>query len=280
MNAPRETPQRLVDLLADQALFGLSPKDEIELRKLLRDHSQIDSEEIERIVAEIEATTLRAPTEGLPADMRARILNANETKATNEPSRGERENGLPTGQMRQFTAPRSGVGKWSGMGWIVAVAASVLAILGWSGRDRGGNLNTSIDPNTARTALLASAKDLSQGKWEAQADPAAAGALGDVVWSDSAQSGFMRFMGLAANDPSSEQYQLWIFDPAQDAATPVDGGVFDIPAGQTEVVVPIRAKLHVERPTMFAVTVEKPGGVVVSKRTRLPLLAKVTQVSR
>ena len=41
------------------------------------------------------------------------------------------------------------------------------------------------------------------------------------------------------------------------------------------VCVPIDARLPIGKPTLFAITVEKPGGVVVSKRERLPLLAKV-----
>jgi hypothetical protein len=54
----------------------------------------------------------------------------------------------------------------------------------------------------------------------------------------------------------------------------LDGGVFDIPT-TGEVIVPINAKLQVREPFMFAITIEKPGGVVVSSRERLPLLAKV-----
>ena len=38
---------------------------------------------------------------------------------------------------------------------------------------------------------------------------------------------------------------------------------------------PITAKLAVHTPTLFAVTLEKPGGVVVSSRKRLVLAAKV-----
>ncbi|WP_203329112.1 hypothetical protein [Candidatus Laterigemmans baculatus] len=34
-------------------------------------------------------------------------------------------------------------------------------------------------------------------------------------------------------------------------------------------------KRELEDPYMFAVTIEKPGGVVVSSRERLPLIAKV-----
>ena len=101
------------------------------------------------------------------------------------------------------------------------------------------------------------------------------GALGDVVWSSARQQGYMRFRGLAANDPTMAQYQLWIFDADRDEAYPVDGGVFDVPAAGGDVVVRIDPRLRVSRATAFAITVEKPGGVVVSSRKRLPLLAAV-----
>jgi anti-sigma-K factor RskA len=82
----------------------------------------------------------------------------------------------------------------------------------------------------------------------------------------------MRFGGVAPNDPTEQQYQLWIFDATRPEATPVDGGVFDI--GESgEVIVPINAKLPVREAAAFAITVEQPGGVVVSDRSRLALLA-------
>ena len=127
-------------------------------------------------------------------------------------------------------------------------------------------------PSEARAQLLATASDITTLAWTATEDPAAKGASGDVVWSESQQRGFMRFVGLAVNDPKQLQYQLWIFDKHRDQAFPVDGGVFDItPAG--EVIVPISAKLPVGEPVLFAVTVEKPGGVVVSKRERIVVTA-------
>jgi hypothetical protein len=42
-----------------------------------------------------------------------------------------------------------------------------------------------------------------------------------------------------------------------------------------EVIIPINAKLKARKPAMFAVTVEKPGGVVVSDRKNIVALAKV-----
>jgi hypothetical protein len=88
-------------------------------------------------------------------------------------------------------------------------------------------------------------------------DPAAAGMSGDVVWDPSTQRGFLHFTGLAA-----KRY-------------PVDGGVFDVPANGGEVVIPIRATLMVRKPAAFAVTVEKPGGVVVSGREHVVALGAI-----
>ena len=102
----------------------------------------------------------------------------------------------------------------------------------------------------------------------------AAGAAGEVLWDPVTQRGVMRFTGLRANDPREAQYQLWIFDAARDERYPVDGGVFDIgPDG--EVLVRIDARIPVQKATLFAVTLERPGGVVVSTRERLVLAAPV-----
>ncbi len=130
-------------------------------------------------------------------------------------------------------------------------------------------------PAERRAELLARA-DALRIDWSTTADPLAQGVTGDVVWSPGAQAGYMRLVGLAPNDPRRNQYQLWIFDARRPEATPVDGGVFDI-GPQGEVLVPIEAKLEVFEPTLFAVTLEPPGGVVVSTRERLLLAAAVTR---
>jgi hypothetical protein len=56
----------------------------------------------------------------------------------------------------------------------------------------------------------------------------------------------------------------------------VDGGVFDVPANAGEVIIPIRAALMVRKPAAFAVTLEKPGGVVVSGREHVIVLGATT----
>lgn len=130
-----------------------------------------------------------------------------------------------------------------------------------------------MDAAALRAQMIASTATLVRWEFSATADPAAHGASGDVVWDPVAQRGYMRFKGLSANDAQQMQYQLWIFDGERDDRYPVDGGVFDIPA-TGEVVIPIRARLHVGKAALFAVTAERPGGVVVSGRERIVVLAK------
>ncbi len=99
-----------------------------------------------------------------------------------------------------------------------------------------------------------------------------------MVWNNAEQTGYLRIHGLAVNDPSKMQYQLWINDAARPSYALVDGGVFDV-HGTGEVIVPIDAKIEVFRPNLFAVTTERPGGVVVhedSEDSKIILAAPVT----
>ena len=177
-------------------------------------------------------------------------------------------------------------------GWAVAAGLGFVLLSRWTPAPQEGIPRApdtaAVGPAAAvpaekrRERLLADEPDVISFAWEAGKDPSvkalpAGMTHGDVVWSQSRQQGYMRFRGLAANDPAIEQYQLWIFDEERDAAHPVDGGVFDVADTDAdgEVCVPIDARLPIGKPTLFAITVEKPGGVVVSTRERLPLLAKV-----
>ena len=126
-----------------------------------------------------------------------------------------------------------------------------------------------------RVALLEGQRFVLRRGWAAAGDSTGIGVQGDVVWDARTQSGYMRFTGLRRNDPSQEQYQLWIFDGQRDQRYPVDGGVFDAD-GAGELVVPIRARLEIRTPLAFAVTIERPGGVVVSDRRRVVVIARVT----
>jgi hypothetical protein len=132
-----------------------------------------------------------------------------------------------------------------------------------------------LTPAELREKLLA-AEGSARAEWTPTKDPLGKSASGEVVWNKEQQKGTMRFKGLAKNDPKSAQYQLWIFDKTRDEKYPVDGGVFDVDSDTGDVVVPIRATLPVNAPVLFAVTLEKPGGVVVSKREHIVVTAKMT----
>jgi hypothetical protein len=178
----------------------------------------------------------------------------------------------------QWLVALAGCGVIAGLGYVL-VSHFVLPL--WS--ETAVIQRNAPDPaEKRRERLLAEDADVIAVDWAAGKDPAVARlpagmTHGDVVWSQSRQQGYMRIRGLAANDPAVEQYRVWIFDAERGAAHPVDGGVFNVPAcdADGEVCVPIEARLPIGTPTLFAISVEKPGGATVSSRERLPLLAKV-----
>jgi anti-sigma-K factor RskA len=97
------------------------------------------------------------------------------------------------------------------------------------------------------------------------------GVSGDVVWNDELQQGYLRFVGLDANDPAIEQYQVWVIDD-RGLEQKVSGGVFNATA-EGEVIVPIKPGIDVRRVALFAVTIEEPGGTWVPDLRRRVVIA-------
>jgi anti-sigma-K factor RskA len=247
--------ERLQELLADRALVGLTGREELELARLQAETGTSDDTGYELAAAALQLA-LVAQSEPLPTALRAQLAAA----ARDFVAVAGRASPSPRPAAHVAARP---VGRWWMLsGWLAAAAAGLVALLTWTARQETPN------PARLRAALLTRAETLSLA-W-APTDLATA-ADGDVTWSQSLQQGVLRIRGLAPNDTAREQYQLWIFDSTREH--PVDGGVFDIDA--QEVLVPIDAKLTVGEPTLFAVTVEKPGGVVVSDRQRIVLTAGV-----
>ncbi len=125
-------------------------------------------------------------------------------------------------------------------------------------------------PSEAKDQLMRKASDLVESDFGGLADYR--NMTGRVIWSDALQEGYMTLTNLPVNDPAAKQYQLWIVDPDRDEK-PVDGGVFDIAAAGTAVI-PIRNPLTVTDPQAFVITMEQPGGVVVSKQQVVVAIAK------
>jgi Anti-sigma-K factor rskA len=260
-SAQRQPDEAMVDLLIKQVTEGLSTAEQRALDVLDRATVSADLREFERAAA---AVTLAggAGLEPLPPAL-AQRLAAQAAEHFASPSAAQ-----SVQKVRDLGASRN-----SAYGWIAAAACLVLGIFGWLRPPGSVAPVAQAAPSVAeqRDALLANS-DTIKLTLSATKDPAAAGVAGDVVWDPATQRGFMHFSGLAANDPLVHQYQLWIFDGARDQRYPVDGGVFDVPANAKEIVIPIRAALMVLKPAAFAVTLEKPGGAVVSSREHVVVL--------
>ncbi len=298
MNSAALRDDRLVDLLVKQTTEGVTLEEQAEIERLLATYPGADREMLARTAAAIALAGVEE--EPMPTALRdqlrdnaARWVVSRESKVTDFAGRREAR----TTAAANVESARDGTGRISPSArwpWFAAAACLVLAVTGWWPRLRDAQdtqqANVPVvteppaqvtpepvppEPTIAqrREQLLAGGAAVSV-PWSNTDDPASRGVTGDVVWDNEKQTGYLRFSGLAANDPQRTQYQLWIFDKEQDQRFPVDGGVFDIPAGATEVVVPIKAAIAVREPLMFAVTIEKAGGVVVSEREHIITLAK------
>ena len=152
----------------------------------------------------------------------------------------------------------------SWLGWGIAACLAVLLLLGPS------------EPKVATVAEKFEVLKESSGSMRLEFAPASdpyAKVEGEVIWNDERQEGYMSLINLAANNPKENQYQLWIVDPERDEL-PVDGGVFDIPEGVDKALIPIKNALQVDKPTLFVITLEQPGGVVKSKQEVVVAIAK------
>ncbi len=290
--------ERLRELLVDQATEGLAREAELELSALLEEHPAEESERIELAAAALELAFTRE--EAMPTTLldnlrvQAAAFNAGR-ESSSEAMRADGIGSLDSRvvpmhqakpELQEMAAVERGSGAGSRLGWLLAAAALVLALFGWLprflGLDEAGTVEVVALPTSAAPSsvderfqrLLAEDPEALRLDWSRTDDPTAAQASGEVLWSASRQEGYMVFDGLEVNDPELFQYQLWIFDRTRDERFPVDGGVFDIESG-SRAVIAIDPRLQVEEAYLFAITVEPPGGVVVSSRERLPLLAQV-----
>jgi len=222
--------ERLVELMAQRATEGLAAAEAREFGRLATAEPDADVEALDYVAAAIQLAYL--DVEPMPADVAARI------RATAPARRGA-----------SAPARRVPLVGWSG--WIAAAALLALTVVLWP---RPGTKEPPFDD--ARALHLPWTPVDAAGKFGRVS--------GEVVWDEATQRGYMRFRGLPANDPTREQYQLWIVDGREGRYKhPVDGGVFDSP-GEGEYRVPIDAKLPVRDATTFVLTAEQPGGVVVS----------------
>ncbi len=251
--------ERLDELLCDHVTCGLSDSGVIELESLSGADEALEAMEL---AAAATAIAVLPGWGAIPEQVRQRVEHA-------APS--------PLVVGRAERTPRI-AGRLNWVPWTLVAASMTLAVLGWWPRVVG----TGVDPE--RLATEEGTVTTQWAHWSAKPpteDPAAKdvdwakGVQGRVIWNAEKQEGFMYFSGMKPNDPREFQYQLWIIDAEQ--KHPVDGGVFDVPSdvGSRDVVVRITPKIRVSSAAAFAITIERPGGVVVSEQHERVVVAAV-----
>ena len=246
-----ETYDRFEELDAGRAIGDLSSEEVMEWKELAQRHKSENSGEFDWITTELELRNSE------PCPLSSSLVT--------------RLNGTIPAFTQKNSSKLSSTKVISILPWLGwAVAACLLVFF---------NLPSSDTPLPSpeltvaqKLDALRDAPDTQRLDFAPASDPYAK-ISGEVAWNDERQEGYMSLVNLPVNDPTKNQYQLWIVDPKRDEI-PVDGGVFDIPAGSETVVIPIRNALQVSKPSLFVITLEQPGGVVKSKQEVVVALAK------
>lgn len=243
------------DLLIARATEGLSVSEQQVYDELVAQDAQVanEAEQYELAAAALDASYVGEPGEVIPDEVRQKLISIGQhyvVQAQGGPSvvRG-------TGEPATLLS-------FQMVGWYVAMAACIALMFVISRPDSG---EPQVDLSAAYSQLVNEPGSV-KAAWGFNAgagDEKYKDVGGEVVFNTKTQKGYMKFTGMPKNNPSERQYQLWIVDPTR-APQPVDGGVFDVDS-EGEVIIPIDSKLQVDKPTVFAITVEKPGGVVVSE---------------
>ena len=252
--------ERLLELLADRATDVLSAAETAEIQLLIARFPDVDPEQFERLAASADLAWQTGGQSSLPPALRKSI-------AAEMQRRMQSDAAVPVeNQVTRPSHPADSFSRW--LPWVAVAASLALALAGWWPKLIGPPTRHLV----ADREKLLDSPDIVTAKLDATSPEVPTD--GDVVWSVADQRGYLRLRALPPNDPRRMQYQLWIFDKNQDGRYPVDGGVFNV-SGNGEVIVPIHTPIAVRGPVMFAITEEKPGGVVVSNREKIVLLGKV-----
>jgi hypothetical protein len=256
---------RMLELQCDRALEGLSADDSAEMLALLQDARARNHDAFDLCAAALDLA-LTPEREEMPASLRARCAAALDAACALES--GTAAPVLATIRPSPSSPAPSGNLRWLGAlaASVALAAACVWAALGWQrSNDPRNRSPREVAMELQRQGIAPIALDHTE-------DPLAVQASAEILWDPNAQQGCLLVHGLERNDPTKTQYQLWIFDKTRDERFPVDGGVFDV-TDNGEAVVSIRPPVPVRDATLFAVTVEPPGGSVVSDR-RIVLVGK------
>ena len=266
----QDTLDRFEELEAGRILGDLDPAEIKEWKKLSADpHCQADLS-LELAAAALDAEFLASEDTALPEELLKKLHGGISEFVSAEPKetvivRPARWQGLLASSKTAWSI--------AALFAVLFIAKSFVEKTPIGPDDRIVTAPEKSSPSEARDTLISKAADLIQSEFGGTEKFNQMS--GTVVWSDALQEGYMSLTNLPANDPDTRQYQLWIVDPDRDEK-PVDGGVFDISASDGTAIIPIRNPLVVTNPQAFVITLEQPGGVVVSKQEVVVALAKTS----
>jgi anti-sigma-K factor RskA len=259
---------RFEELEAGRVLGDLTAEETQEWQELSETHGFGSAFSLELTAAAIETEYMLPSSEAMPASLAVSLRKGIPRFVVQEPN--------PLSTLLQPVWKR--LYNSSKAAWGLAALLALFLAINFISQDKYSLqdkpiANAPVSPREARDLLFRKTDDLMESDFGGTENYI--GMSGKVVWSDSLQEGYMTLTNLPANDPSKNQYQLWIVDPARDEK-PVNGGVFNIQTGENTAIVPVRNPLLVTKPQAFVITLEQPGGVVVSKQEVVVALAKVS----
>lgn len=263
MDSPTPQPS-LEELQAGHALADLDAQELLAWRALAAEEGIAPDASLEWIAAQLEIEAALQSPETVPTALMATLLQ--QARYTANPP----QKIAPLAPLAP-TAPspiRSHNPWW---GWAAAAVLAILLVI--QSLKSPTSTDTTVPLEVSQALFVRQTPDLVRLPFAGTTGDYAATA-GEVLWSDQKQQGYLLLENLPVNDSSKQQYQLWIVDPKRDEI-PVDGGVFDISSDQkAPVIIEIQAKLIIQNPQAFVITVEQPGGVVRSKQEKVAGIAK------
>lgn len=268
---------RMLELLAEQAISGLTAVERIELKSLLQANPDFDVAALDRTAAMLDIAASADDLEPLPDRLRERILAHDQSESQTictRPHVVQLRNNI---QWREVVA------------WITATACLLLAVFAWSQRpainqpagpspdppglagkdtvppqpadDHVVRSNAGPTISQLREQLLNSAPDVLLLQLVSDNGGVGAGeSSGDIVWSSGRQIGYLRLKRSVGDNPAQQrQYQLWIVGSDVSGNEIINGGIFAVNQSKGELILPIQVGQFVQQPKMFFVSVESPG---------------------
>ena len=276
---------RIQELLVDRATDCLNQDERDELKTLQQRENVQEDYSYDELVVAMQESFLKKKMNHLPDHIRSSVINrANAMMVSDASDLGTVETVISANSRE---AERASFPRREVLAWLAAAASLALGAFIWmqpKNEGMGGGTakllkSTSLISLSDETALndfinnspkdSTLVLDLVSG-----GDSNATNSKATVYWSSRLQRGFMKIDKLAKNDPTVEQYQLWVIDKQRGG---VEGerpnaGVFDIIKDGLNIF-EFTAGVEVFDAKAFAVTVEKPGGVVRSKLGRIGLIS-------